>query len=263
MIKTEQRFREGSGEKYMADGQRVRCQAQSKAKLRQWRAVNQDYTTPNDDIWPDCQCVRGAVPGAFTCKLHGGLTPAKDKPQSLMDVIPFDLSEKFKIIMNNPDYISSRNDIMLMILRQWDLVEKLGEESGTKEDWEKVNDAFKLLKNGDLVKASTLLDSALNSHKNKKDIWDEIYRVEGVVRDLRTTETKVAKELRLMASAEQVSRLMDRVFAIITRGIDKYVTDSAEQVRFIQYVVGELAAVINIGPATIDGLLNAGDREEI
>ena len=263
MNKTEQRFREASGERYMQDGQRVRCHSQSKNKLKEWRTVHQDWTIPNDDIWPACQCQRAAIPGTFACNLHGGLTPSKDKPQSLLDIIPIDLGEKLKIIMENPDYISSRNDIMLMILRQWDLAEKLGEESGSKEDWDKINEANRLLKKGDLTKASVLMTSALESHKNKDDIWGEIYRVENVIKDLRTTETKVAKELRLMASAEQVQRLMDRIFTIIMRGIEKYVTDTSEQVRFTQYIIGEFTSVVNISPATIGGLLNAGSSEEV
>lgn len=262
MVKTERRFREGLGEKYMADGQRVRCQAQSKTKLREWRVLNQNWTTSNDDIWPDCQCVRSAVPGSYACTLHGGLTPAKEKPQSLLDVIPIDLSDKFKTIMENPEYLSNRNDIILMILRQWDLVEQLGNEAGSKEDWEKVQEVDRLLKRGELVKASSLLQTAIESHKTKKDIWDELYRVENVVKDLRSAETKIAKDLKLMASADQVERLMDRVFTVLMRGIEKYVTDSSEQVRFIQYIVGEFSNLVNIGPSTVGYILESGSKEK-
>lgn len=262
MTKTERRFREGLGIKYMADGQRARCQAQSKNQLREWRVVHQDWITANDDIWPDCQCVRAAVPGTYACTLHGGLTPAKDKPQSLLDVIPIDLSDKFKTIMENPEYLSNRNDIMLMILRQWDLIEQLGNQAGSKDDWDKVQEVDRLLKRGELVKASSLLQNALDSHKNKKDVWDEIYKVENVVKDLRSAETKIAKDLKLMASADQVERLMDRVFTVLMRGIEKYVTDSSEQVRFIQYIVGELSNLVNIGPATVGYFLESGGEEK-
>lgn len=263
ITKTEQRFREGRGARYMSDGQRVRCQAQSKNQLRDWRIKNQNDSLDNDAIWPECQCTRAAVYGAYACSLHGGLTPSKKKPESILDVIPYDLGEKLKIIMENPNYISSRTDIMLWNARQWELYEKLSAETGSKEDWERVAEARRLLKNGDFTQAAALLDASLSSHDTKRDVWEELHKVEKTVNELRSTEAKVAKEMRLMASAEQVERLMDRVFSILMRGIEKNVTDSSEQTRLIQYVIGELSAAINIGPSAIGRFLDAGSREEI
>lgn len=263
VVKTEKRFREGTGERFMADGQRVRCQSQSKNQLREWRIKHQDYTTPNDAIWPHCQCIKAAVPGMFACHLHGGLTPSKDKPTSLLDLIPLDLGEKYRTMLENPEYMSSREDVMLMKLRQWELVSQLSEEVGDKENWMKVVEAAKLLADGELVRAEALLQSAITTRHNKEEVWKKIYELEAVIKELRSTESKIAKDLHMMASADQVQHLMNRIVAVVLQGIDKYVESPTEQTRFIQHVVTEFASLVNLSPATVGGLLSAGTREEV
>jgi hypothetical protein len=257
----EQRFRANSGTRYLENG-RIRCHGQSKGKLRKWREKFEDYETPNEDIWPDCQCKEAAIDGQFVCGFHGGLTPMKkNPPRTIADVLPLNLSEKYKTLLANPDYISRKDDILLMVARNWELLEELQKEAGSEEAWGMAHEALVLLNRGEIEKAKDELNQALTHIKDEREIWNEIYRNAGVLQGLTNTQVKTAKELRQMATAEQVGALMNRVFAVISEGIERYIDSSIRQAQFLGYVTGEFQRLANVSPATIIEQLGAGDGE--
>lgn len=257
---TERRFREGSGVLYLADGT-VRCQAQSKGKLRAWRQTHNDTTTPNDDIWPECQCPYGAVPGMFACHLHGGETPSPTKSTSLFEAMPVDLGNKLKLLLENPDYMSSREDILVFKARQWELMEELGELAGSAATWELVKQAHKALKNGELALAESLLNDALTTHQDHQHVWDEYYRAQDAIKDMRNTEVKVVKEMRLMATVDQVAAMIQGIYAVLIMGAERYIDDTRSQSDFLRYVAGELGRLTNLSPLTIGPKSGPGSNQ--
>lgn len=258
---TEKRFRDGSGVRFLDNGE-VRCQAQSKAQLRKWREVNDDFTTPAENIWPECQCPLGAIPGMFTCHFHGGRTPSKNKPKSIFDVIPLDLGEKLKVLMEHPDYISRREDMLLIKARQWEILEEMQASVGGEEAWGMVSEAVVEIRKGNEVAGLSLLEDALQQSRSKAEAWKEWERSEELLKDLTNTEVKSAKELKLMASADQVAMFINNIYGVIMRGAEKYIDNPLQQSQFIQYIAGEIGRFANVSPAAISFQLGSGRDSE-
>lgn len=257
----ERRFREGSGKRYTSAGN-VRCQAVAKSRLRRWREEHNDYDSPAEAAWPECQCHRPATAGMFVCQWHGGLTPSSTAPRSLFDVLPIDLGEKLKVLMENPDYISRREDMLLLKARQWEILEELQQQVGGEEAWGLVQEAHVAISRGDIIQGLRQLDDALQSTKLKKEAWNEWYRAEAMLRDLTSTEVKTAKELQMMATADQVAVLISNIFDAITRGVEKYVEQPVAKVGFLNYVAAEIGRFANISPISIGFQLDEGSHKD-
>jgi len=260
MSLSERRFRDGTGVQYLQDG-RVRCHSIAKSKVRKWREENNDYETPVEDFWPECQCHLAAIPGSFVCSFHGGLTPHKNRPNSILDVMPMDLAEKMAVMLDSAEYMDSREDILLVKARQWELLEQMQQEAGGPQAWEKVEEALVELRRGDEQKAEALLSSAVKAVHTEREAWDEIYKASEVIKDLRATQVKTAKELRLMATADQVLAFIRNIQQAIIDGAKEYIDEPKKQARFLQYVSGEISRFANLGPATVSARLESGRRE--
>lgn len=259
MTITEKRFREASGEQYMATGA-VRCQAQSKGRLRKWREEFEDYETPAEDIWPECQCNRSAEPGAFACKWHGGATPKKDgsPPRSLLDVLPVDLASKFKALAENPAYWSRREDILLMQARVWELMEDLQAVAGSEEAWGMVEEALVALRRGDELSAIELLREATSHHDNRRHIWNEIRSNENVIKELTNTQIRTIKDLKQMATTEQVTALVMNLYEIVANGAKEYIDDPIKQSKFLQQLSRAVARFANLSPQAVGYQIGSG-----
>lgn len=255
---TEKRFRENSGVRFLKNGE-IRCHALAKNKVRKWREHFDDYDTPSEDLWPECQCEKAAVPGHYACHFHGGdAVSTVNPPKTILDAMPIDLSEKFKVLMETPHYISRKNDILLIQSRQWELLEELKYEAGTEEAWGMVHEALVYVKKEDAVNARDLLERALRTTSRKEEIWKELYKVEGVLQDLTRVQTNTAKEMRLMATTEQVGALFANILSLIIQGANQYIDDSTKRAGFLQFISREAGRLANANPATIINQLEAG-----
>jgi len=258
---SEQRFREGSGEKYLKNGN-VRCQAVANNQVFKWRQQTGDFDTPNKELWPECQCTNGAVPGMFVCRFHGGQRQPR-QVRSMLDVIPFDMREKFEMMLNDPAYISRREEIALLRAREMEILEHISDGIGNPEAWGIVSDALAELRRGDEKLAEARLAEAIKSANEDRRAWGEIYDLQKLLKDTTGVEVKTAATLKTMATAEQVSRLISRVYEILMSGAQKYINDNGQRALFITYVAGELGRATNFSPATIGGLIEAGSGEVI
>lgn len=257
----EKRFREASGVLYMADGFTIRCQGISKSKLRILREEHEDYTSPADYFWPEAQCPKPAVPNMFVCHFHGGETPSST-PRTILDVLPIDLAEKMRILQENPDYLNRRVDINLMEARKWQLLEELQQGLGGDEAWDDVGEALAMLRRGEMVKAEDTLQKAIKGNKKREEVWNEVYHIENIMRDLTTTQVKTAKDLQQMATYEQVSGLIVGIQSAFEDAVRKYIDDPSIQSYITNYFVGRLFRLTNTSPATISGQLASGRTEE-
>jgi hypothetical protein len=259
MGKSEQRFRSKEGVQYIKSSGRVRCQAVSNSRARKWREEFDDYDTHTADLWPECQCPNPAVDGMFVCKYHGGMTPKKkNAPRSLLDVMPVDLAEKFSVLYNNPDYISRKDDILLLQARQWTLIERLEQETGSQEAWDDIHEALVCLNRGDEPSAKFLIEKALESKKAEDKIWDEVRKNSSIIKDLTNTQVRSAKELQAMATAEQVNSLIANIITVIIAGANKYIDDDRHRSTFLSTVSTEVQRFTNTGVAAVVGHLTEG-----
>lgn len=259
---TEQRFRDASGERFLKNGN-LRCHAVSKTRVRQWRLEHDDWKTPTEDLWPECQCTRPALPGMFTCHFHGGRTPRRETPpKTVFDVMPVDLREKLQALMDSNEYISRREDILLIKARQWQLLEELSLSAGSEEAWEMVADALETLRQGNDAEAVALLEQATEKVHREEEIWKEIYKSEEVIKDLTNTEMRTAKELRLMVTADQVMALVNNIFGAISDGVVKCIGNTDDQTRFLHYIGRELSRFTNLSPSNAFPQLIEGSGKE-
>lgn len=259
---TEKRFREASGVQYLGDG-RIRCQGLSKGQIRKYRQEHNDFLTPKEDLWPECQCVKAAEEGAFACKFHGGRTPKGDgSPRTMLDVMPVDLADKFRTIVDNPMYISRRDDIALLQARIWHLLEEMSLQIGSEDAWGAVHEALLELRKGNEMEALTLLEEATTAHKEERDNWEEILKTEQHLKDLTNTQMRTAKELRLMASAEQVSALIMNIQQTILYNVKEYIDDPKKQQLFLQSISAAIGRFANFGNTGSVAQLVAGSYAE-
>lgn len=236
---TERRFRENTGERYMKDGLTIRCQAVSKSKLRKWREDYNDPEATPDDTWPETQCGKSAEEGHFACKYHGGETPRyKKPPRSVLDVLPADLAAKMEMVMQNPDYISRKEDILLLKVRQLQLLEELEDDVGGEEAWGMVAEGLVELRKGNEFIGQGLIEDALEMSKNQREIWEEIYKGTDVIKNLTNTQVKTAKELRLMATNEQIHNLMANIYETLMEQAKIYINDPEKREQFLRSFVG-------------------------
>jgi len=243
-----QRFYDNSGVQFMKNGE-VRCQATSAAGTRRIREERDDWDSPKESFWPDNQCPVIAVEGTFLCRYHGGTRQERYKEAgSYLDAFPTDMALKMKTLEENADYISRANDIMLMEARMMQLGERLRSGEDTAEAWGDVADALAALNRGDFMVAKELLERSLGYHDVEKATWREIHKTEKTLAMLTNTQTKTAKELRLMASFEQVSRLMATIYDVIQNAADKYITDGRQRTEFGNHITFKFAQLIGNGP---------------
>ena len=236
---TEKRFVDGTGERYCADG-RIRCQAVAKGRLRKWREEFGDDETPAEDTWPETQCNRAAEEGYYVCKWHGGKSKSKKAPKTIYDTMPKDLAAKLQVLYDNPDYISRREDILLIKARQWELLEKLDDELPGDEAWGMVEDGLHKINLGEDLSGKYLIEQALLSVKKQKDVWNEIYKSQNILKDLTNTQVKTAKELRLMASQEQVMHMIASIYEIMLEKADQFIDDPTQREKYIESVARDV-----------------------
>lgn len=266
-VVTEIRFREGTGERYLNDGRTVRCQALSKGRIRKWREANDDYETPTDELFPACQCFQPAIPGTYACYWHGGMTPGKNSPKDIFDVMPLDLGEKLKSLMAHPEYISQRQNINLLEARKWELLESIQLGLPPEEAWGMVADALFLLKQAKLTESEKELEEALKSQTSRGEAWKEIRQLDKIINQQKTSEVKNAKELKLMATADQVAALLSNIYSVIEKSVEKYFTmdyiegygDKRAQADFLHHVADTIYKSSNTAPVTLQ-MLETGEK---
>ncbi len=258
---TEKRFREGTGVKYMPSGN-VRCHALGKTRVRAWREEHNDYETPLEELWPECQCPLTAVQGMFACHWHGGRTPSKTKPKDIFSVLPIDLAEKLRVLIQDPNYLTRRDDILVLKARQWELFEQLQQTMGAEEAWANVEEAIVALRSGDERSALLYLESAVKATDTTSETWNQIIKVDHILKDLTLTEVKTMKDLKLMATVDQVTALIQHIQQAIMDSAEKYIDDPVKQVLFLQRVSTAINGFANIRPVAIVEQLTASSSAE-
>jgi hypothetical protein len=244
----------------MADGQTVRCQGVSVSRLNKWREKFGDPNAAADSTWPETQCSQPAVPEGYVCRFHGGLNLIKYKAGTIADTLPYDLSEIFQKLAARPDYISRKDDILLIEARIIQLLGRLSEESGTQEAWGLVSEAYTQTLVGNTELASTLLKQALSATDTEKDIWKEIRTTESLLQSLTTTQVKTAKELRAMATTEQVSTLMNNLNKAIIESVNKNVANEHERTAVLTDLSRRIADFTRTGDGTVFAAVASGSH---
>lgn len=224
MGEEEQRFRDGTGERYLKNG-KVRCHGSSKTKVKQLRVKYADPTLRAKDLWPEAQCSWPAIEGAFGCDLHGGASHNTTK-KSISDWMPIDLREKLEILEGNKDQLFNRdNEIGQLLARNAQLYESLDDLVLGIEGYQAVAEARKKLTNGDVVEAGVLLDIALQDYRKEREVRIELRENVKILDKLTLTVFGIRKELKLLATIDQVRSLLEGLYRGFERIALTYIPD--------------------------------------
>lgn len=236
----EKRFKEKTGERFLGNG-KVRCHAVARSRVRKWREEFDDFETPTADLWPECQCGQAAVEGQYVCRWHGGKTPrTKSPPRTILDVMPLEMAEKYRMVMDSPDYINRKQDINLIQARIAMILDEMNHEMGTEEAWSHVHEALVKVKQGDTANAVDYLERAIGAVENRKELWNELYKTEKLLGDLTNTQMRTAKELQSMATTEQVSGLITTLLNVVLSSVDEYIDDPMRRNAFNRMIITEV-----------------------
>lgn len=145
------------------------------------------------------RCNNPVRPGWTVCRYHGA--GGRDTPGGLPPVsgryskhLPTRYIERMDAFLQNPDYLSMRDDIALLDTRLSEQLERL-EGADTKEAWGKVKSAAILLQkkaefDRELLNIYRILQSAIQSYQEDREAWGEIVAIIDKRRKVADTERR-------------------------------------------------------------------------
>lgn len=242
---SERRWMDSQGERYMNDGVTVRCQASSKSKLDKLREEYGNPDLTSEDLWPQSQCAKPAVEGTFLCQYHGGAAPQIEK-KSIIDFMPMDFREIVQVFRENPELIDNYLEMAQLVARNAKLYEAMQVNAGGPNAWLRIRDAVGYITStGDVERGLEDIREALDDIKNERELWDELRTNMDMLKGLRTTQFKIEKDLKTMATIEQVRGLIDRIYDIIVRSAEREIEDEGTRRRLLASITAQIRGAGN------------------
>lgn len=262
MTKSERRWREGRGERYMNDGVTVRCQSVTKTFLKKIREEENDPEISSDDVWPVGQCSKSAELGTYLCELHGGRTPnSAHHPVTMF--LPSDLAEKLEILAQNPDYLSRYQEIRLLEGRNAQLYERLsGERVLTPALRGEIGEVMHLIKNNDLRGALGKLQEMQDTTYDEKSVYNEIRENMNLMKGMTATQVTTAQVLKTMATSDSVGAAFISFYNTVDRAVRKYIKDTDIAESFLLEIARDVQRHFSTGDAGPSLALGSGSIED-
>lgn len=248
MGKLEKRFHEGKGEKHLkTDVSKVRCQGCSHRQLRRVRAERNDPDLSCDDVWPEAQCPLPAVNGTFGCDFHNGVSKnAITTHTSIYDFIPLDMQKIVRTLRDNPELLSRYTEMAQLGGRTAQLWQQLEAGGGGPELWADVWAGVDMIEEGDIGPGVRLIKSSLSDIKHERDIWDEMRENFSLLDKLTRTQFTIEKELRTMATQDQVFSTFETIVDIVMDNINTLVEDKDLASRLRTAISNDIRQAYNL-----------------
>lgn len=273
LTKTEIRWRDGTRDtRYLKDGETVRCQAVAKQKLRAIRVAqgyeSDDTTISADDVWPEAQCERPAVKGKVVCggrAGHGGNSMSVPYHTLILESMPVDLREKMEVLMENPEIISRRLEMIELSARNLQLFEEMRDNRLAGSDLDKeLKDALTLLKAGELENGTAKLEEVMKQQSSDRKRWDEVRANTLILKDLSRTETNTIQVFRQMISSEQFLTALMNIADAVKDAVEKYINEPTIRNEVIGHVYQSIRRLTNarIGGIPTPLIGDGGSAEE-
>lgn len=240
----EERYRDGTGERELKNGKR-RCHAVSKTKVKLLRIERNDPTLRADDCWPDAQCAWPAEDGTYLCSLHGGKSLNIIK-QSMAEYMPYDLQEKLKIFESNKDQLFNRDhEVGQLLAINAQLYASMDDLIIGEEGYMTIAEARKKLLAGEVVQAGVLLDIALRDVRTEREVRNEIRENIKLIDKLTITQFNIRKELKLMATVDQIKNLLEGIYKGFEKIVLVYIPDDRERSKAVHEFAGLIRELAN------------------
>jgi hypothetical protein len=249
---TVRRFNEGKGERFMLDGETVRCQCRSKSKVLKHCPPGVDKNVflkslDREAYWPEAQCPLPVEPNTFMCNKHGGRSPsALQNKKDLLDFLPGYMAEKIRMLQARPDLLDRSFEIQQLRARNLELHERMKNAEALPgsvrvELWR----ALKLIEKGDVVRGTERAKAALSHVDDEEASFDEIRTNIVLMKDLTRTHVATAKDLQQIVTFDQFLGTLVSIADIVARAVAKYITDRRAGELFIADVQSGIAGLIN------------------
>lgn len=272
LTKTEIRWRDGTREtRYLKDGETIRCQAVAKQKLRAIRVARgldpEDTAIKPDDVWPEAQCERPAVPGKLVCggrAGHGGNSMSVPYHMLVLESMPVDLREKMEALMENPEIISRRLEMIELSARNLQLFEDMRDDKKTGSDLDKeLHKVLELLDMGELDRGHKKLQELLEGQSTQRKRWDEIRANTLILKDLSRTETNTIQTFRQMISSDQFLSALMSIADAVKDAVEKYIHEPTVRNEVIGHVYQSIRRLTNARIGSIQSpLIGDGSGED-
>lgn len=225
--KLEQRFIDGTGERYLkTDPSRRRCQGCGYVKMNKIRAREDNPDLTCDDMWPEAQCKDGAEEGTYGCKYHNGVSHERALSQvSPFDYMPVNLREIAQTLAENPEALSQYKEIIELRSRVVQLLLEMEDRPSGSSVWKQIEQATYDIEEGYIAQGVREIRSIMRDVRNQKETWDEIRETNALLDKMRKTQFTVEKELRTMTTQDQLFAAFDTLFDITMNVIDDLVKD--------------------------------------
>jgi hypothetical protein len=259
----ERRYRENSGQRYLRDGISIRCQAVSKTNLRRIRVERGDLELTTSDIWPEGQCDKGAVPGTFGCKFHGGKSIVASGKSISRGMIPLDLQEKIEILQQNPDYINREFEIWQLLGMNAQLHERMEELGGGPDSYEKILVGLNMIRGGDIENGIKGIQKIIESEFSQREIRDELRININLLKELTKVQVSTAKELKTMATTDQVMAMVEGIVDDFITIVKDLVVDRTLADRLVDRFVRAVKLRMNarVGTSTLEEVVDGNITE--
>jgi len=254
------RFIEGKGVRFLKNG-KMRCHAMSWRKVKK-KAESENRRLTEEDVWPDCQCGKAAVPGRYVCRVHGGAS-RYNMNKSITSYVKGNLADKVLFALQDPEILDQRKNMALLEARNAQLLEEL--TAGGLTQYEHLQALYKGLskiEGGSVRDGVDLIRGTLDSLKETKAAWDELRQNMRTIKDLQQAEVKRQKEMRLTLTAEQVMAKFERLVDAVLEGVEKNVKDPEIIEGVYQHVSGALRESIGTPGLGLLAAIEGQSRED-
>lgn len=245
---TEVRFRDGSGERYMSDGVTVRCQAVTKEKLKEIRERENNPNLTRDDVWPEAQCKRAAVPGKLLCGGRGGHGGGSSSvpTHDYLDFMPVDLREKMQLLIDNPQILSRRMEIMQLMARILVLYERMQtNESLGIFSLSHIQEGLDEIKKSNFEKGAAMIQATLDSRLVEAESYAEVRQTMALLKDMTKVEIGSIKEMKQVVAFDVLISVVQGIAASLQEAVSQYVGDERTQQLIIGAVDRTIARRLN------------------
>ena len=179
-------------------------------------------------------CQEVPVEGAKRCRIHGGLSITGPLSKTWTTGVKskynpgVELSKKYKAAMDDPDFLSQRNEIALMDARIQTLVERLEDDQNIptwmalSKSWDKFLLAIRTGNEREQTELVQKLDQMIQKATEHIDLWDDIQKTIDHRRKLTDAEQKHLLAHQSMMGIDQVMMIMNAPFMALRDIVTKY-----------------------------------------
>lgn len=236
----------------MSDGVTVRCQAVSKSKLRKIRVAHgldpEDKSISPDDVWPEAQCEHPAVHGKLLCGGTGGhgggslSVPTYD----YLDFMPVDLREKVQMLIDNPQILSRRMEIIQLMGRILVLYEKVRDKENLGiYSLDHIREGLDDIDKGDIDKGRKKIQATLDSRLTEAEAYAEIRQTMSLLKDMTKVEVGTLKETNQTVPFDIFMSSINAVGRAIQEAVEKYVPEERTRELIVGFVDRTIARRFN------------------